>query len=147
MMDTNLAPLLLVEDSDLDFEATLRALRRSGVDQEIVRCADGDDALEYLHGRGRYADSRRPALVLLDLNLPGTDGRDVLHEMKRDPDLRQIPVVVLTTSNAEADVASCYAEGANCYIQKAVDLGCFNQAIATLAEFWFRHAVLPPQTV
>ncbi len=145
----NLAPqqtILLVEDSPEDFEATFRALRRAGLANPIARCEDGDDALDYLYRRGRHADpatSPRPGLILLDLNLPGTDGREVLAEIKADADLRAIPVVILTTSTDERDVERCYSSGANSYIKKPVDLEGFMRAIQRLKEFWFEIVIVP----
>lgn len=139
-------PILLVEDSPEDFEATVRALRRAGLANPILRCEDGDQALDYLHRRGAYADparSPRPGIILLDLNLPGTDGRQVLDEIKAAPDLRPIPVVVLTTSTDERDVERCYAAGANSYIKKPVDLEGFMRAIQRLTDFWFEVVILP----
>jgi CheY-like chemotaxis protein len=138
--------LLLVEDSDVDYEATVRSLRRSGFAYPIYRCTDGDDALDYLFHRGRYDDPRRaprPALILLDLNLPGTDGREILAEIKQCEGLRSIPVVVLTTSVAERDIVSCYVAGANSYIQKPIDFGEFTDAIEALKKYWFEIVILP----
>jgi CheY-like chemotaxis protein len=139
-------PILLVEDSPEDFETTERAFRRSGLKNPIYRCADGDEALDFLHRRGRYADpdkAPRPGVILLDLNLPGTDGREVLSEIKNDPDLKQIPVIVLTTSKDERDVEVCYRCGANSYIQKPVDLDGFMKAIERLNDYWFEVVILP----
>lgn len=139
-------PILLVEDSPEDYEATVRALRRAGLANPIHRCEDGDDALDYLFRRGRHADTAsasRPGIILLDLNLPGTDGREVLAEVKADPALRTIPVVILTTSTDARDVERCYAAGANSYIKKPVDLDGFMQAIQRLKEFWFEIVIVP----
>jgi len=138
--------ILIVEDSPEDFEATVRVLRRSGLKNSIYRCQEGEEALEYLYRRGRYADpvvSPRPGIILLDLNLPGTDGREVLETIKADHLLRKIPVVVLTTSGDERDVELAYAQGANSYIKKPVDLEGFVRAIAMLRDYWFEIAVLP----
>ena len=143
---TLVQPLLLVEDSPEDKEATVRAFRKAGVANSIYWCPDGDSALDYLNQRGEYADSSkapRPGIILLDLNLPGTDGREVLREIKASPDFRKIPVIVLTTSNAERDVESCYDAGANSYIQKPVDLADFLRAIGRLRDYWFQIVVLP----
>jgi two-component system, response regulator len=142
-------PILLVEDSPEDFEATVRAFKRSGLKNPIFRCEDGDGALDFLHQRGQYADTGqapRPGIVLLDLNLPGTDGREVLTEIKRDESLRHIPVIVLTTSNDERDVEACYLAGANSYIQKPVDMEGFLRAIERLKGYWFEVVVLPKGT-
>jgi CheY-like chemotaxis protein len=139
-------PILLVEDSPEDYEATVRAFKRSGLQNPIFRCEDGDNALDFLRHRGRYADPEtapRPGVILLDLNLPGTDGREVLTEIKRDDQLKQIPVIVLTTSNDARDVDSCYQAGANSYIQKPVDMDGFLRAIERLKGYWFEVVVLP----
>ena len=139
-------PILLVEDSPEDFETTQRAFRRSGLKNPIYRCVDGDEALEFLHRRGRYAEpdtAPRPGVILLDLNLPGTDGREVLAEIKKDPNLQKIPVIVLTTSKDERDVEVCYRCGANSYIQKPVDLDGFMKAIERLNDYWFEVVILP----
>jgi CheY-like chemotaxis protein len=139
-------PILLVEDSPEDFETTERALRKSGLKNPIFRCSDGDEALDFLHRRGRFADpetSPRPGVILLDLNLPGTDGREVLNEVKTDPKLKQIPVIVLTTSKDDRDIEVCYRCGANSYIQKPVDLDGFMKAIERLNDYWFEVVILP----
>jgi CheY-like chemotaxis protein len=139
-------PILLVEDSPEDFEATLRAFRKSGLKNSVVRCEDGDEALDYLHRRGKYANpdsSPRPGVILLDLNLPGTDGRQVLSDVKTDVSLRDIPVVVLTTSADERDISACYRAGANSYIQKPVDIDGFMKAIERLNGYWFEVVILP----
>jgi CheY-like chemotaxis protein len=139
-------PILLVEDSPEDFETTERALRKSGLKNPIFRCSDGDEALDFLHRRGRFADpetSPRPGVILLDLNLPGTDGREVLNEVKTDPNLKQIPVIVLTTSKDDRDIEVCYRCGANSYIQKPVDLDGFMKAIERLNDYWFEVVILP----
>ena len=143
MPDSPNQPILLVEDSPEDFETTQRAFRRSGLKNPIVRCSDGDEALDFLFRRGDHADAPRPGVVLLDLNLPGTDGREVLAEMKADPELRQIPVIVLTTSSDERDVSACYQAGASSYIQKPVDLEGFMRAIERLNDYWFEVVILP----
>ncbi|HEX6862481.1 MAG TPA: response regulator [Thermoanaerobaculia bacterium] len=139
-------PILLVEDSPEDFEATLRAFRKSGLKNTVVRCEDGDEALDYLYRRGEYADparSPRPGVILLDLNLPGTDGRQVLNDIKGSEHLRDIPVVVLTTSADERDITACYRAGANSYIQKPVDIDGFMKAIERLNGYWFEVVILP----
>ncbi len=138
--------ILVVEDSDDDFYALTRAFRKSGLRNAVHRCSNGDQAVDYLFRRGAFSDpetSPRPGVVLLDLNLPGLDGRDVLKAVKADPDLRKIPVIVLTTSRAEQDIEGCYAQGANTYIQKPVDLKGFFQAIARLKDYWYEVAILP----
>jgi CheY-like chemotaxis protein len=142
-------PILLVEDSPEDYEATLRAFRRSGLKNPIFRCEDGDSALDFLFRRGPFADpetSPRPGVILLDLNLPGTDGREVLTEIKKIDGLKQIPVIVLTTSSDERDINACYEAGANSYIQKPVDVDGFVKAIERLNGYWFEVVILPKAT-
>jgi CheY-like chemotaxis protein len=145
-MVTPKQPILLVEDSPEDVETTRRAFRRSGLRNPVFHCSTGDEALDYLFRRGAYADpasSPRPGVVLLDLNLPGTDGREVLEEIKGDEDLKQIPVVILTTSSDDRDISACYRAGANSYIQKPVDVDGFMQAIERLNGYWFEVVILP----
>lgn len=138
--------ILLVEDSPEDYEVTLRAFRKANLVNPLFRCQDGDEALDYLYQRGRYADPERaprPGLILLDLNLPGTDGRQVLAQIKSDAELRTIPVIVLTTSADERDIESCYRAGANSYIQKPVSLEAFLRAVQLLKSYWLEVAILP----
>jgi len=136
-------PILLVEDSPEDFETTQRAFRRSGLKNPIYRCSDGDEAIDFLFRRGSHSDAPRPGVILLDLNLPGTDGREVLSEIKANDDLKQIPVIVLTTSADERDVQACYQAGASSYIQKPVDVEGFMKAIERLNDYWFEVVILP----
>lgn len=139
-------PILLVEDSPEDTEATRRAFQKAGLANPIYHCSDGDAALDFLHQRGQYAapgKAPRPGVILLDLNLPGTDGREVLAEIKQDEELKLIPIVVLTTSSDERDIERCYRMGANSYIKKPVDLGGFIQAVQRLKEYWFEVVILP----
>jgi CheY-like chemotaxis protein len=139
-------PLLLVEDSPEDRETTTRALRKAGVGAPILFCVDGDDALDFLHRRGQYAEDEkavRPSAILLDLNMPGTDGREVLAQIKKTGELKTIPVLVVTTSSDERDIRSCYESGANAYIRKPVDLAAFMRTIQRVADFWFSEAILP----
>lgn len=139
-------PILIVEDSPEDFEATVRALREARVTSLIHRCQDGDEALEYLQRRGRYTDvapSSRPGLILLDLNLPGTDGREALNVIKSSSTLKAIPVIVLTTSSDERDIESAYQSGANSYIQKPVDMDDYMRLVRLIADYWFTGVILP----
>ena len=139
-------PILLVEDSPEDYEMTVRSLKKAGLKNPIRHCCDGDDALDYLHHRGSYADemdAQLPGIILLDLNMPGTDGREVLDEVKKDPSLSQIPVIVLTTSGDERDVQDSYGMGANSYIQKPLDFDGFMKAMSRLNEYWFEVVILP----
>ncbi|MFQ5451480.1 MAG: response regulator [Nitrospinaceae bacterium] len=138
--------ILLVEDSDEDFATTLRAFKKSGVAYPVKRCVDGDDALDYLFRRGKFSDpktSPRPDLILLDLNLPGTDGREVLVEIKSDPVLKKIPAIVLTTSSEDRDIQKCYDAGANSFLNKSVDFRKFVEKIQRFKDFWFEAALLP----
>ncbi|HNP73084.1 MAG TPA: response regulator [Kouleothrix sp.] len=138
--------LLVVEDSDEDFEAIVRSLNKVGPVPEISRCVDGDDALDHLNGRGAYAGApvwKPPSLILLDLNLPATDGREVLAEIKHDTRLSTIPVVVLTTSANPKDIEACYRAGANSYMIKPVNMNELNRILHLLCEYWFTSVVLP----
>jgi two-component system response regulator len=137
--------ILIVEDSDDDYFATKRAFSKSNLINPIVRCTTGDEALDYLYRRGEFSQQNvsRPGLILLDLNLPGTDGREVLTLLKNDAELRMIPVIVLTTSDAERDIQHCYAAGANSYVKKPVDLVGFVEAIARLKDYWLGVGILP----
>lgn len=139
--------LLVVEDSDEDFEAISRVLRKLGVTMPVQRCADGDECLEVL---GCTSDlplamtpEPLPSLILLDLNLPGTDGRDVLRAIKGNSRLKSIPVTVLTTSASPRDVRACYGYGANAYVLKPVDFNLFAERLRSIAEFWLNIAVQP----
>ena len=145
-MLSNSQPILLVEDTPEDAEATLRAFKKAGMANPIFHCKDGDDALDYLRQQGKYADPQkapRPGMILLDLNMPGTDGREVLSEIKADESLRQIPVIVLTTSADERDIQTCYRDGANSYIQKPVDMKGFLESIQRLVDYWYQIVLLP----
>jgi len=137
--------LLLVEDNEDDYEATLRSLRRNHVVNPVHWCRSGRDALDFMLHEGPYADSEEagPSLVLLDLNMPGIDGRQVLVFMKNSPVLRHIPVVILTTSSSPGDIDQCYAIGASTYIQKPVSFEGLTEAIRTMKDYWFGVAILP----
>ena len=141
--------ILIVEDNDEDYEATLRAFQHAKVVNPLRRCVDGDDALDYLHQRGKYnADSAtKPGLMLLDINMPGTDGREVLRQVKAHEHLKKIPVIVLTTSGYDLDVEECYAIGANSYVQKPVEISSFFAAIHKLQEYWLGLTLLPKTEV
>lgn len=138
--------ILVVEDSDEDFEATMRAFRKSDVTRPVRRCTNGDDAINYLFRRGEYAEpekSPRPAMILLDLNLPGTDGREVLEQIKSHEETRRTPVVILTTSSSPRDIDDCYRFGANSYIIKPVNFDRFLRSIRLLNEYWFDVVTTP----
>ena len=138
--------ILMVEDSRVDFKTAQRAFAEAGLVNPLHHVRDGDEALDYLYRRAAFEEADaapRPQLILLDLNLPGTDGREVLEVIKNDDHLRTIPVVVLTTSEDPRDVARCYEAGANSYIQKPVDIEGFFRAVARLQEYWFDLSILP----
>jgi len=138
--------ILIVEDSDDDYLATVRAFKKANLLNPVQRCTNGDQAIDYLLQRGEFSgpgQAPRPNIILLDLNLPGTDGKEVLRMIKADPNLQKIPVIVLTTSSAEQDIEQCYAAGANSYVQKPVDLVGFIQSVARLTDYWFNVSILP----
>ena len=135
--------ILLVEDNAADVRLTREALREGKVSNNLHVARDGVEAMEYLRRRGPFANATRPDLVLLDLNLPRKDGREVLSEVKGDPDLKTIPIVVLTTSSAEADILRSYSLHANCYITKPVDLEQFVQVVKSIDDFWLTVVKLP----
>ena len=142
----NTTDILIVEDSPDDYEACVAALTKEhNLVNPIVWCRTGDDALDYLYQRGEYSDlqSALPSLILLDLNLPGTDGRDVLAQVKNDKALARIPIIIMTSSRDTDDIDACYSAGANSYVVKPVDMDGFIQAIARLRDYWFEIAVLP----
>lgn len=139
-------PLLVVEDSNEDFEALQRLLGRSSLTIPIQRCVNGDQALAFLYHTGFYEDrqrSPRPSLIVLDLNLPGTDGREVLRRIKQDGTLKKIPVVVFTTSNNPQDIEDCYQYGVNSYIVKPINFAKLKQDIQTIVDYWFEVTTLP----
>jgi CheY-like chemotaxis protein len=146
MAGNSTQPLLVVEDSDEDFEAFGRVLRQSSITNPIYRCTDGEDALEFLYHTGQYIDSvkaPRPGIILLDLNLPGTDGREVLEQIKQDEELKVIPVVVFTTSSNPKDIEVCYRYGVNGYILKPIDIKKLMRTVQVLIDYWFETVVLP----
>ncbi|MGG1948525.1 response regulator [Trinickia sp. NRRL B-1857] len=141
-----LVHILLVEDSPTDVMLTREAMEQYKVLNPLDIVEDGVDAMDYLKGRGKYADREpaRPGLIILDLNLPRMSGREVLYELKQDPELRNIPVVVLTTSKSEEDVVKSYCLHANCYITKPVDFSKFIDVVRSISDFWFGVVTLPP---
>lgn len=140
--------ILIVEDSDDDFIAITRAFQKSSVRNPIQRCSNGEQALDYLYQRGDFSSpgsAPMPGIILLDLNMPGTDGRDVLRTVKSDPRLQQTPVVVLTTSYARDDIARCYDWGADSYLQKPVDFAGFVGAVSRINACRFEIVVSPKE--
>lgn len=144
-MSTRAIEILLVEDNPGDARLTLEAFKEGKVLNNLTVMKDGVEALEYLHRQGPYANSPQPDLILLDLNLPRKDGREVLEVIKADERLRKIPVVVLTTSAAEEDIARAYSRHANCYITKPVDLDQFLRVVHSIESFWLSLVKLPPR--
>jgi two-component system, chemotaxis family, response regulator Rcp1 len=135
--------ILLVEDNPDDIDLTIEAFKESSSESHLHVVEDGVQALEFLRRRGVHAEAPRPDLILLDLNLPRKSGHEVLQEIKSDPDLRQIPVVVLTTSAADNDVLRSYELSANCFITKPVDLDAFLSVVRVVDRFWRDIATLP----
>lgn len=144
-MANNLVHVLLVEDDPGDVELTQTALKESKVVMSLDVIDDGVKALEYLHRQGPYKTALRPDIILLDLNLPKKNGREVLSEIKKDETLKQIPVVILTTSEAETDILKTYNLGANCYVTKPVGLDQFAEVVKAIETFWFKIVKLPPR--
>ena len=137
--------ILLVEDNPGDVRLTEEAFRESKIRNQFHAVEDGVEALAFLHQEGKYAAAPHPDVILLDLNLPRKDGREVLEEIKSDEKLQRIPVVVLTTSSAEEDIIRTYNLHANCYINKPVDLEQFLKVVQTINEFWLNIVVLPTE--
>ncbi len=137
--------VLLVEDNPGDVRLTREALKEGSIRSHLHVARDGVEALAFLRRQGEHAGAPRPDLVLLDLNLPRKDGREVLTEIKEDAALRQIPVVVLTSSQADEDIRRAYDLHANCYIAKPVDLDRFIHVVRSIEEFWFTVVKLPPE--
>ncbi|WP_028579917.1 response regulator [Desulfogranum japonicum] len=135
--------ILLVEDNPGDVRLTIEGLKEGKVRNNLSVVEDGVEALAFLRKEGKYSDAVRPDLILLDLNLPKKDGREVLSEIKSDNDLCRIPVVVLTTSKAEQDILKAYSLHANCYITKPVDLDQFIAVVESIEDFWFTIVKLP----
>lgn len=136
--------ILLVEDNPGDIRLTMEALKEHKVLNKLSVVNDGVEAIAFLRREGRYADGHRPDLILLDLNLPKKSGKEVLAEIKNDPDLKRIPVVVLTASSAEKDILSSYNLSANCYITKPVSLDQFVEVVKSIENFWLTIVKLPP---
>jgi CheY-like chemotaxis protein len=135
--------ILLVEDSPDDANLTVDALRDGKLRNRVTVIDDGEEAMIYLRRQGNHAAARRPDLVLLDLNLPRKNGREVLAEIKQDPDLRRIPVVIMTSSDDEKDILAAYNLHVNCYVTKPVDLEQFMGVVKSIEHFWFSIVKLP----
>ena len=137
--------ILMVEDNPDDIELTVEALKDARVENFLSVVKDGEEALSYLRCQGKYPRAVRPDLILLDLNMPKKNGRDVLREIKNDPHLKRIPVVILTTSQAEEDILHTYDLHANCYITKPVDFNQFLKVVRSIEDFWLTVVKLPPR--
>jgi len=141
---TKMIEILLIEDNPGDVRLTKEAMKEGKLANRIHVACDGVEAMEFLKRQGEFADAPRPDLILLDLNLPRKDGREVLAEIKQDPCLKRIPVVILTTSEAEQDIVKTYELHANCYLTKPVDLQQFILVSRMIKDFWFSLVKLPP---
>ncbi len=137
--------ILLVEDSPSDTTLTIEALAAGKVANRLYNVEDGVEAMAYLRREGKYKKATRPDLIMLDLNLPRKDGREVLAELKNDPALKIIPVIVLTTSRSDEDILRSYELNANCYITKPVDFEHFINVVKSIENFWLSIVTLPPQ--
>ena len=135
--------ILLVEDNEGDIVLTLEAFKEIKVKSNIAVVKDGVEAIEFLKKQGQYAGRTLPQLILLDINMPKLNGIEVLEFIKKDETLKKIPVVMLTTSSAESDIAECYEKSANCYITKPLDFGKFLNVVEAIESFWFTVAQLP----
>lgn len=140
---SQLVDILLVEDNEGDVRLTQEVLKDSKVRNNLMVAKNGEEALSRLRKQGKFKDAVRPDLILLDLNLPIKDGREVLAQIKEDPDLKRIPVVILTTSKAEEDILKTYNLHANCYVTKPVDLDQFVKVVRSLEDFWLAIVKLP----
>jgi len=144
LLNGQLIEILLVEDNPGDIELTREAFNDSKIRNNIHAVGDGEEALDFLYRRGAHADAVRPDVILLDLNLPRKDGKEVLATVKNDPSLSKIPVVILTSSEAEKDIVKSYQLHANCYITKPVNIETFMEVVHSVEEFWLGVVKLPP---
>lgn len=145
MPSTQAFKILLVEDNPADVRLTQEALKEAKMHHELHVVMDGVAAMNFLRQRGEYANVPKPDLILLDLNLPKKDGREVLEEIKMDSELKRVPVVVLTTSRAEEDIIKSYNLHANCYVTKPVDLDQFSKIVQSIEDFWLTIVKLPTE--
>jgi two-component system, chemotaxis family, response regulator Rcp1 len=136
--------ILLAEDNPADFHLTAEAIKETKIRNQLFHVNDGVEVLEFLRKKGKYADVPRPDVILMDLNMPRKDGRRTLKEIKEDPDLKGIPVVILTVSDAEEDIIRSYDLHANCYVTKPMDLDEFAKVVKGIENFWFSIVKLPP---
>lgn len=138
--------ILVIEDSHQDFTVLMRIMKQFAFTNPVYHIRNGDDALDYLYRREQYSDpttAPRPALILLDLNLPGTDGREIIRQLKQDSALKRIPIVVLTTSSSPRDIEACYQDGANSYLLKSMGMDTFREHLRIFFQYWFGASILP----
>lgn len=143
--DVKLIDILVVEDNAGDSRLIREVLNNDKVFASLHMTKDGVDAMDFLHNRGKYKSSPKPDLIILDLNLPRKDGREVLAEIKTDARLKHIPIVIMTISQAEEDILKSYNLHANCYITKPIDLNQFIKVVKSIEDFWFSIVKLPPK--
>jgi two-component system, chemotaxis family, response regulator Rcp1 len=146
MTATRPVEILLIEDSPSDAALTVQALEGGKIANNLTRVVDGVEAMSLLRKEGPYVNTPRPDLIMLDLNLPRMDGREVLKELKSDPSLRLIPIIVLTTSHADKDILQSYRLNANCYITKPVDFQQFIDVVKSIENFWLSVVTLPQKS-
>jgi chemotaxis family two-component system response regulator Rcp1 len=147
MKSSNPINVLLVEDNPADIRLTREAFKDGKIQNSLSIVMDGEEALLFLRKKNKYASAPDIDIVLLDLNLPKKDGREVLAEIKQDAELKLIPVIILTTSSAEQDILNTYSNHANCYIMKPVDFNQFMNVVRTIEQFWLTIVKLPTQTI
>lgn len=145
LQSLNSIEILLIEDSPSDANLTMQSLQQAKITNRLHWVEEGEAAMDFLYQRGNYADAPRPDLIVLDLNLPGMDGREILAEVKADVDLRRIPVVILTTSSNEEDVLRSYDLNANCYVTKPFNVQQFIQVVQLISDFWLTAVKLPAE--
>ena len=143
LSETKPIEILLVEDSPSDAALTMEALKEGKIANRLTHVEDGVEAMDFLRQKGKYAKASRPDLIMLDLNLPRKDGREVLAELKNDPELKLIPIIVLTTSRSDKDILQSYRLNANCYITKPVDFPNFIEVVKSIEQFWLTVVTLP----
>ena len=137
--------ILLVEDNEGDVRLIKEAFNESNIDKSFSVAKDGEDALNYLYKRGQYSGNLRPDIIFLDINLPKKNGFEVLEQIKNDPDLKRIPVIMLSSSSSEDHIHKSYELSANCYVTKPVDFDEYTEVVKTIEDFWFDKAKLPGQ--
>lgn len=138
--------ILLVEDNEGDVRLIKEAFNESNIEKTFCVAKDGEEALNYLFKRGNYAGCEKPDIIFLDINLPKKNGFEVLEKIKNDPDLKRIPVIMLSSSSSEDHISKSYELSANCYVTKPVDFDEYTEIVKTIEDFWFDKAKLPPQS-